>query len=113
MTETDAAIAADVGNFISRCIDTVPHLEGLLLLWKSAPQRWTESDIAARIYVTPDVARQVVRDLEQRQLLTHHLDPSSSYSFNPQSDAASLLPCLARVYCKNLVAVTQLIHSKR
>lgn len=112
MTDTDASIAADVGNFIARCIDSVPQLEGLLLLWKSAPQRWSEAEIAARIYVTQQVARQVVHDLEHHGFIIRSGDSSETFIFNSNSEVAPLMPALARTYCSRLVAVTRLIHAK-
>jgi hypothetical protein len=62
-------LPADVQKFLEDQIDTVPHMEALLLLWESAPNQWDADQIASRIYVPPEAATQILRDLARRKLV--------------------------------------------
>ena len=58
----------DVLQFIAQEIDTVPHLEALLLLFEQAAEHWTVERAAARLYVPQDRAKQILSDLQQHRL---------------------------------------------
>src|SRR3954467_10227902 len=55
-----------VDEFILNEIDTVPHLEALLLLWNSRPQEWSFEAMASAIYLSLDATQAVIEDLERR-----------------------------------------------
>ncbi len=59
----------DVYEFILENIDTVPHLEALVLLWNSRPVWWTCEELATRLYVPMDKVTQLLRDLVRMELL--------------------------------------------
>ena len=59
----DPELPADVLRFIVERIDSVPHLEALLLLWGSGERRWNEAEVASRVYVPGDTARSVLQAL--------------------------------------------------
>jgi hypothetical protein len=58
-----SGIPDEVLRFIERRIDSVPHLEALLLLWENPARTWTVGDISARVYVSLDQAQTLLRDL--------------------------------------------------
>ncbi|MGH9539527.1 MAG: hypothetical protein ACRD3H_16495, partial [Terriglobales bacterium] len=70
-----------VDKFILEQIDTIPHLEALLLVWNSRPKEWSADEMARSLYVTADVAAKVLRDLAQRGLLEEAPAPSGSYRY--------------------------------
>lgn len=105
-------IPDEVLRFILARIDTVPHLEALLLMWQNAASEWTEEQVASRIYVPVKTARVVLDDLV-RQGLVRHAGNGSAYRYDPEGDAAAqILPKVADAYSKHLVRIATLIHSK-
>ena len=100
-------------QFIVEHLDTVPHLEALLLIWQNPATGWTADVLAGRIYVSEPVARGVLEDLHRDGALRSEGNPTPIYFFQPAWDAERrLLPRLADLYRRQLVKVTKLIHSK-
>lgn len=58
MTEQVPSIQ-DADKFILDEIDSVPHLEALLLLWNNRPKQWTSREIADALYVAPGLAQKI------------------------------------------------------
>jgi hypothetical protein len=101
----------EVIQFIVEHLHTVPHLEALLLIWQNSSTPWTSELLAARIYVTPNVGRNVLEDLKTLGVV--QLRPDPAYYYDPAWDEQrQLLPRLAELYRRQLVQVTKLIHSK-
>jgi hypothetical protein len=112
MTDPSSHLEADVARFIDDQIDSVPHLESLLLLWESRPEEWDGERLASRIYVRPDVARQILLDLQRRRLVRSSGHPSRfayDEAWDPDGD---LMARAAEAYRRHLVPVAQRIHSK-
>ena len=53
--------SGEVDRFIAEQIDTVPHLEALLLLWNSRPKAWTVPEMAHALYVPSELAENILR----------------------------------------------------
>lgn len=103
----------DVMRFIVEKIDTVPHLEALLLVWRYPGEYWTAEMLAGRIYVNTDQARTVLRDLEQRGLVKRKGEPVAHYAYDAAWDTeGSMMNQVATTYRQQLIPVTTLIHSK-
>lgn len=103
----------DVVRFIVEKIDTVPHLEALLQLWKHPGEYWIAEMLAGRIYVSADQARTVLRDLEQRGLIKRVGEPVIHYAYDAAWDTGgSMMDLVATTYRQQLIPVTTLIHSK-
>jgi hypothetical protein len=98
-----------VDDFILHEIDTVPHLEALLLLWNSRPQGWTFETMAGAIYLPLELTRQVIADLERRGFLSFTDRQSFSYL---SSDRDSLIELVDRAYRREIVRISNMIHSK-
>ncbi len=103
----------EVDAFIREKIDTVPHLEALLLLWESRPRQWSEAELAGRLFVPPDTVRRIMRDLAVHGLIAAKRGPAPVYGYRSRSAAGDqLLEEMAAIYRQELVRISNLIHSK-
>lgn len=109
---TEDHIPDDVRRFITLSIPSVPHLEAILLCRHDSHRAWTAKEVAERLYMSEKTAGDLLSDLCGAGMLT--LDAASTlYRYTPHSDELrSIVDRLAQVYAKNLVSVTNLIHSK-
>lgn len=102
-----------VDRFIMDEIDSVPQLEALLLIWNNRPKNWSSKDMAKALYVSPDMAREVLQHLAQRRLIQEVPRSSGQYAFLSESkDRDNLLESVDSTYRKELVRVSTMIHSK-
>jgi len=102
-----------VDRFILEYIDSVPHLESLLLLWNDRPATWTSAALAGRLYVSPEVARRILQDLVQHDLIATVPGTSNEYCYESKSEERDrLLAAVDVTYRRELVRVSTLIHSK-
>jgi DNA-binding IclR family transcriptional regulator len=99
----------EVDQFILVEIDSVPHLEALLLLWNSRPKQWSLEEMAHALYVPADGAKGILQDLKQRGLIASESD---RYFVDPASAQCSLLLEVDRAYRRELVRISRMIHSK-
>lgn len=106
------AIPIDIRRFVRANIPSVPHLEALMLLKATAPQRWCAASLATRLYVALDAAAAVLADLSQAGMLrTGPMQTEFWYSAGAD-ELAGLIDRLAQLQATNLVGLTLLIHSK-
>lgn len=106
------AIDPEVERFLLDAIDTVPHLEALLLLFQSPAIVWTLQDLAARIYVNEKQATSILEDLARRSLITRVEQSPATYQYvSPSQQQNDLLGKVALSYRTQLVQVTRFIHS--
>jgi len=99
----------EVDRFILDQIDSVPHIEALLILWNSRPKAWPVEELAALLYLPQDRTRQILADLEQRSLA---ISGEVGCSYNPACPRDHLLAALDQTWRHELVRVSNLIHSK-
>jgi Mn-dependent DtxR family transcriptional regulator len=105
-------IPEDVRRFILTSIDSVPYLEALLLLRNAPDQSWDSVRVAQRLYVSEKVATELLSELSVAGFVAI-TEPETSYRYHPSSDELRLIiNQLAEMYAKNLVEVTNLVHSK-
>ena len=103
----------EVFRFILHQMDTVPHLEALLLLWRKRPQSFTESDLAARMFVDAGTVNEIVKDLQRRELISAVPGSSSEYRYEAKSGYTdTLMQALSDMYRRELISISKLIHSK-
>ncbi|HTW61854.1 MAG TPA: hypothetical protein VMD55_08590 [Terracidiphilus sp.] len=103
----------DVYEFVLENIDSVPHLEALILLWNSRPVWWTCEEMASRLYVPLERVRELLRDLKRMQLIGESETLPAKYSYLAQSEEQNdLVRSLDAAYRKDLVRISTLIHSK-
>ncbi len=109
----DDAKRAQVEAFIRDQIDSVPHIEALLLLWNHRPQTKTIEEVAGALFVEHDVARKILQDLTRQSLLTAATGPPQSYSYAAGSaDRDRLIAAVDETYRRELIRLTRMIHAK-
>lgn len=104
-------IPEDVLRFVLEQIDSVPHLEALLIFWSNAAQTFSVEKIAAELYISPDVAAGILQGLLRRKLI-RVADPPPRYAYDGEWDTTDLMSRVASTYRTRLVRVATLIHSK-
>lgn len=103
----------DVDEFLVDYIDSIPHLESLLLLWNDRPKTWTPGELASRLYVDPAVAKKVLQDLERELLIVAVPETPDQYRYEPGAEEKdALMQALDATYRRELVRVTTIVHSK-
>jgi transcription initiation factor IIE alpha subunit len=101
----------DVYRFILAQIESVPHLEALLLLWRSRPRGWTDDQLAAELFVDVSVVRSLLKELLRQNLVS--MTEPGEYRYDPKSaDMDVLVAAVADTYKRELIRVSSLIHSK-
>src|SRR5690242_15342805 len=110
---TSTADEEAVYRFILDDIETVPHLEALLLLWNSRPQPWILENLASRLYVSPDLVRSLSEDLMRRQLVAANDGPGGGYRYRSGPvEEGQLIAALDATYRREVVRVSTTIHTK-
>jgi hypothetical protein len=106
----DDPIPADLRDFILRYIDSIAHLEALLLLRASLETSWEVAAVAARLYSSTEQAGEVLAQLCDEHLLVCE-DGIYRYAGQPPEHLA-MIDRLAESYAKQLIPITNMIHSK-
>lgn len=102
-----------IDRFLVDEIDTVPQLEALLLIWNRRPKRWYHSEIAKALYISQELAQDVIRHLVQHRLLARVEGGADCYELRIDSEEhAQLLKAVDSTYRRELVRVSTLIHAK-
>jgi hypothetical protein len=110
---TDEQRDSQVDQFIVEQIDSVPHLEALLLIWNSRPQVWSAEKTARSLYVRADIAAKILEGLAQRNLIVAAPDKPGSYLYSSDSrEMNELLQAVDATYRKQIVRISSIIHSK-
>jgi hypothetical protein len=113
MTDSSQLTEQEVLRFILDRIDSVPHLEALLLLWESRPKVWTEEELARRLYVKTDVARTLLQDLVRQSLIVNVPGDANLYAYESTSaELDSLVSAVEAKYRVEIVAISTMIHRK-
>jgi predicted ArsR family transcriptional regulator len=103
----------DVFQFIFDNIDSVPHLEALLLLWNSRPAKWSPEDLAKRLYINRNAARDLLQDLSREEIIAPVPDAAEQFYYRTKSpEMDRLIETVDKTYRKEIVRVSTLIHSK-
>lgn len=108
-----APLPEDISRFILLAIPSVPYLEAMLLLRRDKVQPWDTKRLAERIYVSDKAAQALLSKLHANGILAAVDQEQQLYEYRPQSDTLDeIIGRLAEAYSKNLIDVTNLIHSK-
>ena len=106
-------IPEDIRRFVLTSIVSVPYLEALLLLRNAPDQSWDRATVAQRLYVSEKAATELLTDLSAAGFIVVIGPETSLYRYHPSSDELrEMIDRLAEAYAKNLIEVTNLIHSK-
>ena len=102
-----------IDRFIVDEIDSVPQLEALLLIWNRRPRTWTSADLSRELYVSPDFAQGILRYLAQHHFIAEVEEKTGCYTLQLRSEETEdLLSALDKVYRRELVRISNLIHEK-
>jgi hypothetical protein len=102
-----------VDRFILDQIDTVSHLEALLLLWGSKPRPWSSSEMARALYVKPSFSERILKDLAKRDLAVEVPENYSSFHYSAHCEETNaLVEALDSIYRREIVRISTMIHSK-
>ena len=103
----------DVYEFILENIDSVPHLEALILLWNSRPVAWTRDELASRLYIAKEKVSDLLRDLVRLHLIAESRTSPPKYSYFTGSDEQDeMMRQVDAAYRHDLVRISTMIHSK-
>ena len=76
----------EVYQFIFENIDSVPHLEALLLLWNSRPARMvSRGHGAAAVYSANNAARDLLQDLSREEIIAPVAETAEQYYYKTKS----------------------------
>jgi predicted ArsR family transcriptional regulator len=105
---------AKVDQFILDEIDSVPHLEALLLVWNRRPRQWSAEQMARELYVQPERAAKILQDLANRSLISASRETGPAFFFyeSKSSERDDLLDAVDRIYRAEVVRVSTMIHAK-
>ena len=102
-----------VDRFILAQIDSVPHLEALLLLFNSRPKTWSSEEMARSLYVRNEVASKILDNLLHRKLIVASHEKSDLFFYSSDDEARNaMLQDVDAIYRKEVVRISSMIHSK-
>jgi DNA-binding MarR family transcriptional regulator len=107
---TSGDIPQIVLRFIERHIDTVPHLETLLLLWEHPAQFWTQAEVSRRIYVDLDTAGRILDQLARQHLIVRNEGEVAEFKYVSESNS-EVIAEVAATYRRRVVQIATYIHS--
>jgi len=111
MPEDNAATNL-VDQFIMDEIESVPHLEALLLFWRIRPRSWTLSELSHALYLDAASTRQILDDITRRGLIA--LDEvSNCWKYAEAPDRDGLVDQVNKAYQAELIRISRMIHSKQ
>jgi hypothetical protein len=106
-------IPEDVRRFLLKRIDSVAHLEALLLLRDNAGMAWSVEAVAARLYLQPEEVVPLLSRLRDDGFAVMTEGAVPQYRYAPSSsELATIADQVAQEYAKHLVPITKLIHDK-
>lgn len=106
-------IPADIQRFIATSIESVPHLEAVLLLRSDPEKTWSARQLAQTLFIAEKKAERLLESLAAARFAAGEGEPASAYRYQPVSEELrALIERTAEVYASSLVEVTNLIHSK-
>lgn len=113
MVEVNPHPEMNVYEFILEKIDSVPHLEALVLLWNSRPVGWICEELASRLYIPVEKVDSLLADLVRLQLITKSTTEPAKFSYNQRSqNQDEMMRLLDAAYRRDLVRISTMIHSK-
>lgn len=106
-------IPDNVTRFILLAIPSVPYLEAIILLRGEPNKSWDSKEIAQRLYLNDGSGQALLTELKAGGIVVDDERAPSLYRYQPRSrDLQKMIDLLAEIYPKNLVEITNLIHSK-
>jgi DNA-binding IclR family transcriptional regulator len=108
---TRPELPADVRRFILTSIPSVPFLEAVLLLRAEPATAWGVAELARRLYVPERTATELLEQLTSSGIAAF-VGESRAARYAPSPELRDIVDQLAQAYSTDLVAITDLIHSR-
>jgi hypothetical protein len=106
-----AELPPDLRRFVLTSVPSVPYLEAVLLLRSSPDTAWQAAQLASRLYLPERQAAELLRTLAEGGVARERA--AGAIAYGPSTpELAGLIDRLAQEYAANLMAVTDLIHSR-
>ena len=102
---------SELDRFILESIDSVPHLEALLLIWTSRPNEWSNEALGERLYLDSAAGGIILEDLASRGLIAAVSGGPKQFRYEP-GELDRLLAALETAYRRDLIRITTMIHRK-
>ena len=102
-------VPGDIRDFILKHIASVAQIEALLLIWSNPEERWSVSQIAARIYTSETETAKALDGLSADGLLVRR---DGVFGLNASEENVEMIRRLQEAYARHLIPVTDVIHSK-
>lgn len=106
---TSKNLPDELREFVMAHVDSITHLEALLLLLRGAGVALAVSVVADRLYVDEQTARDVLARLNAMGVAIH---VDGAYRYGADAGLDRLIRMLARQYAENLISITSLVHAK-
>lgn len=106
-------IPDNVKRFVLLAIPSVPYLEAIILLRGEPDKSWDSKEIAQRLYLNDGSGQALLTELKAGGIVVDDEHAPPLYRYQPRTgDLQQMFDLLADIYPKNLVEITNLIHSK-
>jgi DNA-binding IclR family transcriptional regulator len=106
-------IPDDLRRFILTSVPSVPFVEAMLLFLARTDAALSVDEIARRLYMPRAAAAQVIDALREAHIVAPDPQQGDACRFSPASpELEQMLRELAALYSRDLIGVTDLIHSR-
>jgi hypothetical protein len=106
-------IPDELRRFVLTSVPSVPFVEAMLLFMAKGDAALFVDDIASGLYMTRTAAEQVVDGLREAQVIAPHPSIAGAWRFAPGTpELERMLRELSLFYSRDLIGVTDLIHSR-
>lgn len=104
-------LSDEIRRFI-HSIDSIPHLEAMLLLRSAPTQVWEKDILAQHLYLNVELANTVLNDLCSVGICESTPNSQDKFTYAKTNGKNELITQLADYYSHNLIEVTHMIHAK-
>jgi hypothetical protein len=104
-------IPENLYRLILTSIPSVPYLEALLVFRASPGRPVTVRELSSRLYMPEKPAFELVLQLREAGVV-QPAEGSDAHRYAAQGELAAMLDSLATFYSRDLIGVTELIHSR-
>jgi hypothetical protein len=106
----EGSTTPEVDRFVLGFIDSVPHLEALLILWRTHPRVWAIAELAKALYLQPRQTEAIAGDLTRDGFVA-----ASSEGVRYAADAGEqdrLIRAVDETYKRETVRLSTMLHAR-
>jgi hypothetical protein len=104
-------IPDEVRRFILTSVPSVPFVEAMLMFMGRRGEPLENSEVARRLYVSDAAAAEILRQLGEARIV-QPCPGNLSHRYAPDGDLGRMLDQVRTCYARDLIGVTDLIHSR-